>query len=43
MLSKTQQEQFLAKAQKLAPQLKYRTVDADAVITPVKDKSVWQD
>ncbi len=43
MFSRSQQEFFLAKAETLKPQLKYREVPADAVVTPVKECSVWQD
>lgn len=33
---------FLAKAQALMPELKHWQVDADAVVTPVRDTTAWQ-
>ena len=43
MFSRSQQEFFLAKAETLKPQLKRWKVSADAVVTPVKECTAWQD
>ena len=43
MFSRSRQEFFLAKAETLKPQLKRWKVSADAVVTPVKECTAWQD
>ena len=43
MFSCEQQKEFIRKADELTPQLKRWVVNADALVTPVEDKNVWQD
>ena len=43
MFSANEQQEFLKKAQALLPEQQRWTVNADARVTPVEDKNIWQD